>query len=503
MRTPPLDGYLGTDGRITSGAAPEMVDAGYRLEISDAPLLHRGLGLADMAHLEALTDLGVIPRATARMILREILDLFDTDPADFPYDARYGDAYNSRERELDRRLGRAAGWLHTGRTRREAGRIAFRIALRAKLLGLHRAAADFTTALTDQAERYADCVWADHTYLQPAQPSTFGHYLGSFAEESTRSLGRISSAFELMNQSPAGAGGVGGSRVPFDRGRLAKTLGFDIPGPHIRDAMWAVDVCADVAMASTQSTITADRFAEDLEIFASPAFGYVELDASLCRASVLLPQKRNPYTLAVIRAGANHLIGAATGVLASGRTPSARTDNWLHTYGDVASMVDRAQSLLRLAGKVAETLVADRMRMGAAAAANFTSAADLAEELVLREGLDYRSAYRAVGRAVAEGIASGEEYFTFERVSSALRAVSDRELTWQPDELQQAIDPLQIVDSRDALGGSGPRAVRAHCADVRERLRVAEAWRVAAERRIQDAESGVVERAVAETANSA
>lgn len=401
------EGYLGADARITSAAAPELVEAGYGLEIADAPLLHRGLSLADLAHLVALVESGAVSRAHAAALLGKLLELLDVDPADFPYDQTYGDAYNSRERELERMLGSAAGWLHLGRTRREAGRIAFRIALRDSLLALHRDVSAFATALAERAVEYATAVWADSTYLQPAQPATFGHYLGGFAEQSLRHLTRIEAAYRLANVCPTGTGGAGGTRVGFDRTRVAGLLGFDAVGAHTRDVMWSVDGLVDALTAGTHATLTVDQLAEDLEIFASPAFGYVWLDASLCRASVLMPQKRNPYALAVLRGGAGIMQGRLGGLLVTARTPSARTDNWLHAYGELSGGLALAGRLVRLAIAVVRGLHANTEVLRDTARADFTGAADLAEDLCAAHGLDYRTAYRVVGRAVAEAVNGG------------------------------------------------------------------------------------------------
>jgi argininosuccinate lyase len=161
-------GYLGASARINSGPAPELVQAGYALEVADAPLLHRGLGLADLAHVVALAEADVVPPGDAAALLSTLLEWLDTPVEEFPYDALYGDAYNSRERELERRLGDMAGWLHTGRTRREAGRIAFRLALREDLLDLHESLTRFVVAVAAQADAHAATIWADTTYLQPA-----------------------------------------------------------------------------------------------------------------------------------------------------------------------------------------------------------------------------------------------------------------------------------------------------------------------------------------------
>jgi argininosuccinate lyase len=486
------EGYLGADARIRSGPAPELVDAGYALEIGDAALLHRGLGLADLAHLLMLDEAGVVPGEDSAVLLATLLEWLDVPAEAFPYDPTYGDAYNSRERELERRHGPIAGWLHTGRTRREAGRIAFRLALRDRLLDLHEVVGGLVTGLADQADAHAETLWADTTYLQPAQPSTFGHYLGGFGEEATRHLDRLAAAHRWADQSPAGSGGVGGTRVPVDRGRLAELLGFAHPSAHTRDGMWATDGLADAVFAASQAATTADRLAEDLEIFTSPGFGYVTLDASLCRASVLMPQKRNPYALAVIRAGAGTLVGRVTGLLVTQRTPSARTDNWLHAYGEVAGSLELSRRVVALAATVVATLEVHSDVLAAAAGAHFTGSADLAEELVLQSGMDYRSAYRVVGRAVADAVESRHPSIDAADLTQAAAEVLGRAIDVDPALVSRALDPTQIIATRTAPGGSAPERVREHCAALRSHLDAAATWRDRQRGRAHAAEDSLI-----------
>jgi argininosuccinate lyase len=472
---PPPEGYLGAEGRLTSGPAPELVAAGYALEQADAPLLHRGLGLADLAQVVGLVEAGVLPADQAAGLARTLLELLDEGVEQFPYDHRYGDAYNSRERELSRRLGTSAGWLPAGRTRREAGRIAFRLALRERLLDLHATVTAFVAALADRAQQHSATVWADTTYLQPAQPSTFGHYLGGFAEEGVRNLRRLRNAHAWADTSPAGVGGVGGSRIPVDRARLAQLLGFATVGAHTRDGMWAVDGLVDTVTVAAQAAITVDRLAEDLEIFASPPFGYVHLDPSLCRASVLMPQKRNPYALAVIRGGAGTLIGRVAGALATQRTPSARTDNWLYAYGETAGAVELATRIVALGAEMVRTLEIDSAALRAAAADGFSGATDLAEALVLANGLDYRSAYRVVARAAADAGEAGQP-LTPAGLAEAAGQVLGGPVTVDPALLAGALDPHQAVEARRQPGGSAPDRVAEHAAAVQTEVAAAARW---------------------------
>jgi argininosuccinate lyase len=422
----PPPGYLGAEARIKQGPAPELVAAGYELELADAALLEPGLKLADLAHVLAHP---AIPDEHRRALLDALLELQIDEP-----DSRYGDIVNVREREL----GDAAGWLNAGRPRREAGRIAFRIALRTRLLDLTDAIARFAHALTEAAARERDALMPDYTYLQVAQPTTAGHWLLSFAYPAIRDAQRTLADFDATNRSPAGAGGVNGSRYAIDRERLAALLGFGAPIEHTRDAMWQTDGFAEAAFHAAQAATSASRFAEDVEIFGSDEFGLLSIGDELCRASALMPQKRNPYALVVIRGGARTLLGRATGVLAGQQTPSGRTDNLLYAYGEVAGAVELATRVLHLAAKTAETLTIDRERAERRLRESAAMATDAAE--LLTPELDYRSAYKQV--------ATGEP----------------------PD-----LDPREAIATRTVTGGAAPAPMdamltecRARVADVRE-----------------------------------
>jgi argininosuccinate lyase len=501
-------GYLGSDARISSGPARQLVETGYALELGDAGLLHRGLGLADLAHVIALAEQELIPREAAAALLRVVLELLDVPAEDFPYDVRYGDAYNSREKELVRRLGDVAGWVHLGRTRREAGRIAFRMAVRERLLALAGAIEEFVTALADRADETVDLVWADTTYLQPAQPSTFGHYLASFAEEAARHLVRVRAAYAWADTSPAGSGGVAGTRLRLDRRRLADLLGFVAVGANIRDTMWNVDGLTECVLVAVQAVLTADRLAEDLQIFTTPGWGLVQLDASLCRASVLMPQKRNPYALSVIRAGASTLTGRLTGVLVTGRTPSAATDNWLHSYGEVTSSLELATRLVGLAAEVVRTLHLRPDRLAATATGPEAASTDLADELTRRTGWDYRTAYRVVGRAVAEALqraAGGPASLTAAHLDAAARAITGEPLPdavrragaagSDDDWLAQVMDPAALVATRTEPGGCGSEQLSRELELLRHRVAEASGWRRGRAAAAADAETRLIEAA--------
>jgi argininosuccinate lyase len=457
--TDPPEGYLGAGGPIRRGPAAELVEAGYALELADAPLLGRGLGLADLAHVVALD---AIPDGDRRALLAALRDLLD---GEIDVDARYGDLVNVRERVLEERIGRAAGWLNAGRPRREAGRIAFRIALRSRLLDLAAAVARFAAALTDGAARERDTLMPDYTYLQAAQPTTAGHWLLSFAFPALRDLERLRGDLDWVNRSPAGSGGVNGSRFALDRERLAALLGFDGLIDHTRDAGWQTDGLAALASHVAIAATGASRFAEDVEVYGSEEFGLLRIGDELCRASALMPQKRNPYALVVLRGGAGTLIGRATGVLATQRTPSGRTDNLLYAYGEVAGAVELGARLLRLAAAVAESLAIDRERAERALRESGAMAADVAEAISLATGVDYRSAYREVA---SRGIAAAAR------------------------DVPGALDPAAAIATRTIPGGAAPAPMDAMLAGCRDEIAAAREWIDARRTAIERAERDLV-----------
>ena len=442
-------------------AAPELIAAGFELENADAGILHRGMNLADIAHLLDLGTTGVIPPDAARRLLALLLATMDIPASEFPYDPANGEPYNSRERYFVSQAGDVAGWLHAGRPRREAVRVAFRLRLREDLTSLIEAAAELAAEIARVAGEHAGTLMADQTYLQHAQPSTFGHYVLSFAFPVLRSGRRLSEALEWTDASPGGAGCVNGSRLLSDRGHVASLLGFRSVAEHTRDAMWQVDGLFDMVGAAAGLMVTQSKLAEDLEIWASQEFDYVTLADGYSRASVLMPQKRNPYALSIIRGAAGSLIGRLAGLLAVAKTPSARSDNLIFAYGEVPRALDLALRATRLSTGVVRTLEVNADRMRAALESGFSQATDLAEYIMQACGIDYRTAYRVVGHAVRQASAAGLRGADIDggMLDAAAAEITGRPLGLGGHDLSAVLDPWQIVASRTSLGGAAPGEV--------------------------------------------
>jgi argininosuccinate lyase len=205
-----------------------------------------------------------------------------------------------------------------------------------------------------------------------------------------------------------------------------------------------------------------------------------------------MPHKRNPYALAVLRGGAGTLLGRLTGLLATGLTPSARTDNWLYAYGEVAGAVDLAGRLARLGAAVMAGLCPDTTVLREQADRHFVAGADLAGELSLRCGLDYRTAYRVVGRAVAAAVGRGDQELTVALIRTAAEEVTGRPVPVTDEMLAGTTDPAAAVAARQAPGGASPPCVREHARRVRRRLAAARRWNQTRRAHIAQAEAGLL-----------
>jgi argininosuccinate lyase len=489
---------LGRGGRLRGGAARELQAAAYAAETAHGPRLARGLSLADLAHAVALVEGGDLGGEDAKSLLRGLLELHDIPGDEFPWDPSLGDAFNAREAELQRRVGRsAAGWLSAGRPRREAFRVALRLTARAGERELHDALVDQVTALARHARATRTDLATDYTYLQPAQPTTVGHLLLAYAYPALRDAGRARASHAALGASVAGAGGSAGSRWSLDRMRLAELLGADGLVEHAKDAAWQVDVYVELLGSLALAATHQSQLAQDFEIYASQEFGLVELADAHSRASALMPQKKNPYALAAIRTQAGQAAGDLAGALVALHTGSARTDHFHLLNGTVPRALDEAVAIARLTASVLEGIELRPERFAEIARENFVTAADVADVLALSGELDYRSAHKVVGRAVRELVDAGDSpsALTPERLSAAAKAVVGRPVTIDSAALRDALDPAACAAARLQIGSSSEPAIDAMLADLDEALTAHAVWSKGARDRETAAEAALLDRA--------
>ena len=489
---------LGRGGRLRGAAAGELVAAAYAAESAHGPRLAHGLSLADLAHAVALVEGGDLRGDDARSLLRGLLELHGIPGDEFPWDPSLGDAFNAREAELERRVGRSAGgWLSAGRPRREAFRVAVRLTARAGARELHDALVAQAAALARHASATRSALATDYTYLQPAQPTTVGHLLLAYAYPALRDAGRTRASHDALGKSVAGAGGSAGSRWALDRARLAQLLGCDGIVEHAKDAAWQADVYVELLSTLAIAATHQSQLGQDFEIYASQEFGLVELADAHSRASALMPQKKNPYALAAIRTQAGQAAADVTGALVALHTGSARTDHFHLLNGTVPRALDEAVAIARLTASVLEGIELRTERFEEIARESFVSAADVADVLALSGQVDYRSAHKLVGRAVRDLVEAGEppSALTPERLAEAAEAVMGERVEIDDATLREALDPAACAAARRQAGSSSEAAMREMLDGIDAALAAHASWSRDARERETAAEAALLERA--------
>lgn len=447
--------------RLSEPPSTHLVDFAFGAELAAQRGLAEMVGWVDLAHTLCLIEAAVIPRDAGRQLIGALMEL--QHAADFEPRPEFGDLYTNREAWLGQKTP-AVGWLGVARARREALTTAYHLTLCDALCALCDALTTAIDALSAVSDRYKNSVMPDYTYLQAAQPTTFGHYLQSFAWPMLRDVERALALHARADQCPAGIGSSNGSILPQDRWRLAKRLGFAAPVRHARDAMWMQDLAIEACAVACAASINLSRLAEDLIFFASAEFGFVRLADRHCRASKIMPQKRNPFALAFVRATANRLIGVQAGVSATGRTPSGQMDNRLYVYDAAPESLTASANAALLVADCLEGLAFVPARAAQALADRSVCASDLTERLTGETGLDYRRAHGVVGSLVTQLEEEGRSLADVapEELVAVLRLAGvDLDDAQSDAILTIALDPVRGVTARTGLGCAASEEVGA------------------------------------------
>lgn len=483
-------GHMGFGSRLKEQPADELLQSAFAHEIGDGPLLYRAMSLADLAHVVMLAEAGIIPVPMVAPLLRGLLALHAIPPAEFPYDPVFGDIYTNREQALRQQVVEGDGWLRAGRARRESSTVGYVITTRLYLLNLIEAVLDALTAIIQQATAHLNTLLPDYTYLLKAHPTSLAHYLLTFAGPLLRDLDRLMAAYGRVNLSSAGVGSVNGSRLPLNRERVATLLGFDGLLPHTRDAMWSADIAIEVMSGLVACMTTLDRLAEDLQVFATDEFGYVELADAHSRTSVIMPHKKNPYSLTFVRGTARHLIGTLVAVITTNLTPSGQPDNRIFAYGDVPRALDAGTKALRLMAGLLDRASFNTEQMARRAASGFTGTTDLGDYLSEASGLDPRTAHRIIGLAVRtiRESESARETITAADLDEAAMTLFGRGLNLPEEAVAAVQEPTHIVHTRVGVGGASPESTRALITTTNAKINSGRQWVTESSRKIAEAE---------------
>lgn len=448
--------YYGMGARLKESATQALIDSAYEHDCEDADILLPWMHYADLAHAKMLTAEGVIPKKSAKVLLQGLLEQLSIPVEIFPIRKELGDVYNSKDAHLKSLIGKDAGWLHAGRARREAVNIAFFLQIKNSLLDLSSAMLQLANTFVTVADSHINTLLPDQTYLQHAHPTTLAHYILTYLQGLLRDVERLKRVLDLFDHSPAGSGSVNGSRLPLNRETLAKYLGFEGVIAHTRDAMWQTDLPIEcVSMLSTLTT-NLSRFAEEMQIWMTLEYGYLDLPDSLSRSSVIMPQKKNPYGLAYFRGVASTIIGLMASFPALGKVVSGNPDSRIFIYGSLPRTIHKTTKAIFLFDVILTSAQFNKAKMLKTLEQGFSQMTDIADYLIIEEKIDYRSAHQIVGSVVTSLLEQGKcgKDVTVDEIKNAAKMLDITINTLDELQLVKLIDFRNIVNNRTSFGGA-------------------------------------------------
>jgi argininosuccinate lyase len=410
----------------------------------------------NIAYVKELDRAGVFrPAETRRLVWG--LEAIRRRVERYPHWARgqsSEDVHTWVEAQLERRIGSLAGKLRTGRSRNDLVATEARLYVKDAIGELEGGLVEMLEALLSQARRGARVVMPGYTHLQPAQPILFAHYALAYFQMLGRDAGRLEDCFERADELPMGAGALAGAAYRLNRERLARALGFARVAENSLDATSDRDFVAELLFACSLIMLHLSRWAEDLIIYSSPGFGFVELADAYSTGSSLMPQKKNPDSLELIRGKAATVLGRLMGILALVKgLPLAYNRDLQEDKEALFFAVDTTREALAVASRVTATVRIHPERMRAATAQGFLTATDLADELV-RRGMPFARAHEQVGELVRH-CAEKDRTFADLTAAEAQRFIP----SWDAKLRQIAVSPEEAVKRRNVTGGTAPGQV--------------------------------------------
>jgi len=436
---------------LWAGRFSKEIDAGvnaFNSSIAFDARMYRHDIQGSIAHATMLGDCGIISKEDSSLIIQGLKEILaDLDSGKLEFDPNAEDIHMFVEAELTKRYGDVGKRLHTSEVRSL----------------VHR----FAVALVRTAEQHTETVMPGYTHLQRAQPVTFAHHLLAYVQMLLRDLGRLDDTAKRMNECPLGSGALAGTTYHIDREETASLLGFDAPMANSLDGVSDRDYCIELADTLSIIMMHLSRFSEEVILWCSWEFKFIELDDAFATGSSIMPQKKNPDITELIRGKTARVYGDLQTLLTMMKgLPLAYNKDMQEDKEAIFDAVDNVKLCLETVIPMLETMRVNKENMRAAAARGFINATDCADYLV-KKGMPFRDAYKISGTLVAECISKG---LTLETL---------------PLEEYQKMTPLFTEDVYDAIsletcvrgrvsqGGPSPKAVAEQLKLVKAKLELA------------------------------
>jgi len=448
----------------TDGATEKIADD-FNSSIHFDCRMYRQDIIGSMAHTAMLKAKNIITEQDAEQLLaglEEILADLDSGKLDFDPDCE--DIHMFVEQVLTERIGDVGKKLHTARSRNDQVALDLRLYLREEIDEISSLVKEMISAVIEKAELYKDSIMPGYTHLQRAQPITFGHHLMAYAMMLLRDMERLQDCRQRMNQSPIGCCALAGTTYDTDRRYEASLMGFDGICLNSLDGVSDRDFCLELMSAVSILMMHLSRFAEEIILWSSWEFKFIELSDAYTTGSSIMPQKKNPDMAELIRGKTGRVYGDLMGLLTTLKgLPLAYNKDMQEDKEGVFDTCDTVKMCLKVFSGMISTMTANTDNMKRAAQKGFINATDLADYLV-KKGLPFRSAYKVSGQLVALCI---QQNTVLEELP--LEIYKEYSELFEQD-LYEDIDLRTCVEKRISEGGTSTASVEVQLAYVKEQL---------------------------------
>jgi argininosuccinate lyase len=408
-----------------------------------------------IAHARMLGKQGIISRTEDRRIVKALNDIaVEIGNGKFKFSEKLEDIHMNIEAALMKKIGPLGGKLHTARSRNDQVSLDLRLYLRAEADEIVTLVKRLQVVFLEVAEKHAAVIMPGYTHMQRAQPVLLAHHLLGYVEMLQRDRERLTECRKRINVLPLGACALAGTSLPIDRKYVAKLLGFDSVAKNSMDAVSDRDFCIEFVSASSILMMHLSRFSEELVLWASDEFSFIELPDAFATGSSIMPQKKNPDVPELVRGKTGRVFGNLMGLLTIMKgLPLSYNRDLQEDKLPVFDTVDTVTACLGILGDMIPRVRFNEKRMLEAASEGYSTATDMAEYLV-RKGLPFRSAHEITGKVVAFSIGRGKLLSGL-----TLRELKKFSKLFDADVISCLI-PSKSVNSRSSMGGTSSSQVR-------------------------------------------
>lgn len=425
----------------------ELVDAFNASIDFDKRLYHEDIR-GSMAHARMLAKCGIIPAEDGEKIIAGLKDILaDIEAGNFEFSVDLEDIHMNVEARLTERIGSAGARLHTARSRNDQVALDMHMYMKREVTEIAELLLRFEEALLSVAKQHEKTLMPGYTHLQRAQPITFAHHLLAYFNMLQRDFRRLLGVWEGADLMPLGAGAIAGTTFPIDRHMVAEELNFSTVYPNSMDAVSDRDYVIEFLSFASTLMMHMSRLSEEICLWSSTEFGFVELDDAFATGSSMMPQKKNPDISELVRGKTGRVYGHLMAMLTTAKgLPLTYNKDLQEDKEGFFDAIDTVKFTLAVYRDMILTMTVNVDKMAQAVAHDFSNATDLADYLV-RKGLPFRQAHEVVGKCVAYAIEKGK--FLLEIPIEEYKQFSD---LFESD-LLAVLDPANCVEARRSYGG--------------------------------------------------